>query len=699
MIYQIEKGTLEGRLIPWIIRDINNKSLTGMLSLKRDHIRKFIFFERGKIVFVQSSSPDEQLAALMLNGGVIDDQQFGRLQDIVRESGWKSPEIKENLQISDDTLEWWLRTLIRSVILSVFVWDKGDYRFFHGKKAPKSCRIVQMDPIQITFASLRRISDPRVLISWVKDLDVVPKTDYEFLAQHTKELTLTPQEGFFMSRIDGQLSFRQILSMSSQTRLEMLQFFIACIITGLITVGERTPIIKPARKKIQTPEKPPQQPEKQGKPTVKKETIDAHSKVDAAADADTDDSIELTAEELEELKALGDQVALPDTDIKFSAKKAENESIGLDSKISYLRDGEFIETEFEDSIDISQLKQLDLQSGSPGTKSGISIFIDGKEVDAEDSLIGTETIAEIFATDDAEEQWNRWITIDVDTAEDYTNEWKSSWKTWEEQQREIARLQERRNQLQLEIEKCKNAEQLKRLSEQFNQSDRYFEKVLALKKKEILNAQRRANLQNYYEILTVQPDASTEEIKEKYFFWLNEFQPDARYLKEFEAMQPTLESLVTKLHQAYEVLSDEKKRAEYDKALEQQRRASERIAMKKKALARDHLMSCREALKKNDIMLAVRFLRGSMSLDPRNPLYYQEMADIISRDKKYWSEALLYYHRAYSLNPQSSSLLIKVAQLAHRLNQPNFARKVLQQALEMDPGNTSARKFLEKIAS
>ncbi|KTD64766.1 J domain-containing protein [Legionella spiritensis] len=79
------------------------------------------------------------------------------------------------------------------------------------------------------------------------------------------------------------------------------------------------------------------------------------------------------------------------------------------------------------------------------------------------------------------------------------------------------------------------------------------------------NIQRINGAGNFYEVLGVAQDASPSEIKKAYFKAAKEVHPD----KNPENVKKESEAAFDKLHNAYETLSDEGKRATYDNTLKQ----------------------------------------------------------------------------------------------------------------------------------
>jgi curved DNA-binding protein CbpA len=71
---------------------------------------------------------------------------------------------------------------------------------------------------------------------------------------------------------------------------------------------------------------------------------------------------------------------------------------------------------------------------------------------------------------------------------------------------------------------------------------------------------------DYYQILGIKRNATPEEVKESYLYWVNILHPD-RMLKVPEHIRIKAEEDLKKVNEAYGVLSDRRKRAQYNKKI------------------------------------------------------------------------------------------------------------------------------------
>lgn len=73
-------------------------------------------------------------------------------------------------------------------------------------------------------------------------------------------------------------------------------------------------------------------------------------------------------------------------------------------------------------------------------------------------------------------------------------------------------------------------------------------------------------MENYYDLLEINMNFTTEELKKKYREFVKRYHPD-KYMNESSDIQNKMKNKFLKISKAYEILSDEKLKKEYDLSL------------------------------------------------------------------------------------------------------------------------------------
>ncbi|MEB2311196.1 MAG: J domain-containing protein [Sorangiineae bacterium] len=183
--------------------------------------------------------------------------------------------------------------------------------------------------------------------------------------------------------------------------------------------------------------------------------------------------------------------------------------------------------------------------------------------------------------------------------------------------------------------------------------------VLAFKR-EVREAAERAGKQNYYELLGVEPEASTSIIQAAFFRLAKRFHPD-RAGPECADVHDELTRYFARVSEAHQMLSDVERRAEYDRFLAAGGlgSADEQEAVTRVLRAATAFQKAEVLLKKNDLAGAAREAKAAVEGDP-------EQADYIALDA--WVRSQAAEHR-------EDSLAGLIARLEHALaREPNNLR-------------------------
>lgn len=127
---------------------------------------------------------------------------------------------------------------------------------------------------------------------------------------------------------------------------------------------------------------------------------------------------------------------------------------------------------------------------------------------------------------------------------------------------------------------------------------------------------------DYFVILGVPRDAGSAQIKTAYFQLAKMYHPDRLSIVKLENLRPQVEKIFARLSEAYAVLGDDKKRAEYSHLLEGGRHGAMRgdedeVARATKILtAEEHFRKGEMALRRQLFSLAEKEFKTALELNP-----------------------------------------------------------------------------------
>lgn len=201
---------------------------------------------------------------------------------------------------------------------------------------------------------------------------------------------------------------------------------------------------------------------------------------------------------------------------------------------------------------------------------------------------------------------------------------------------------------------------------------------------------------SHYEVLGVNSDASTAQIKSAFFSLAKTFHPDKLSAAGQDHLLPKVRSIFPRIKEAYDVLLDPKQRASY--------RPGEKT--KSRGLTSQHAkLSWQKALvlfRRRDLAGAEAELRRAVEIDPK-PEYLAELAWVLSSNTSKRSESSKEIDELIKLaladNPQIERPWVVAGHLALREKNDGEAEKHFRRALEWNPKSIEAARELRLIES
>jgi len=212
---------------------------------------------------------------------------------------------------------------------------------------------------------------------------------------------------------------------------------------------------------------------------------------------------------------------------------------------------------------------------------------------------------------------------------------------------------------------------------------------------------------DYFTILNVSRDAGGAAIKTAYFQLAKTYHPDRLSLVKLEQLRPQVEKIFARLSEAYAVLGDEKKRAEYIAMMERGGTGGvsgdqDEVARATKILsAEEHFRKGEMALRRQLFSLAEKEFKTALELNPDEGEHHamSAWATWCNADNKeaIASEVKKGLNKAIELNPKCAPAFYYLGQLYKHMGDEIRAMASFQKVLNQSPGHVDALREVRLI--
>jgi curved DNA-binding protein CbpA len=208
---------------------------------------------------------------------------------------------------------------------------------------------------------------------------------------------------------------------------------------------------------------------------------------------------------------------------------------------------------------------------------------------------------------------------------------------------------------------------------------------------------RIENAKDFYEVLGVAPNSSSDEIKKSYFSLAKRFHPDKFHKEKGSELHQKIQKAFSEIARAYETLKDERSRKAYDSKLEKSRVDDETTKVSGQADARKIFESGYEFMMKGEYEKAYPLIARAVSLEPNNARYRAFYGKLLAFDERQKFKAEDELQMAIKLEPQNPSYRLMLAEFYIEYKMPRRAAAELNRILEIFPNHVEARELLKKI--
>jgi curved DNA-binding protein CbpA len=278
-------GALGEGVLPGLLRELYVGRKSGMLTLHRGPDRRGFRFRSGHIVHADTNVRDDRMGEVLVRHGRLSPADLKRAIGFSLRDNKRLGAVLVDLGLLQaDQIEDALALHVHEILGKVFSWKDGTFEFTPEDDAASagSEGALKVSTGELVLQAARSVTDPDVVRYCLGDIDRILGLASDPLLRFQR-VTLTPADGYVLSRVDGTLSAREVVAMISLPREETHRSLYALLSTGMIEFLPLPPKARPADNRKQRAPSPVQMAAVEEEPLVLLPTLEPPSAEEAAA--------------------------------------------------------------------------------------------------------------------------------------------------------------------------------------------------------------------------------------------------------------------------------------------------------------------------------------------------------------------------------------------------------------------------------
>src|SRR6266700_2146105 len=244
-------GILEEGVLPGLMRDLYVGRKTGILHFARAEQRYSVRFQRGHLVNATTNVTEDRLGEMLVRERLLSKDNFVKATVmVVREQKRLGQALLELEAFDQEGLEKAIARHVHELLTRVLAWNEGTWEFVEEPEATVSTDEItlKLSTGDVILEAVHGTNDPDVIRYALGDIDRVLAHSTDPLLRF-QNITLTPTDGFVLSRVDGTLSAREIIQLAGLPAEETRKSLFGLLCTGVVawTGGVRKPKAVPPR--------------------------------------------------------------------------------------------------------------------------------------------------------------------------------------------------------------------------------------------------------------------------------------------------------------------------------------------------------------------------------------------------------------------------------------------------------------------
>jgi hypothetical protein len=233
MIGKRFKGDLASVGLPDVLEFLRVTRRTGVLSFRRDRLKKSLHIKDGNVVFATSNVPEERLGDLLLQWGRISKHAYDRSVAMLGSKKRQGRILVEIGALTPKQLWEGVQDQIRHIVYSIFNWENGIFYFAEGELPSKENITADVSISELIVHGIRKIQEASALYSKFPSREVIlARMDYGL----KERVKLESFERHVLELIDGQKTIEEICHESEIGDSETFKVMYMLLSIGYIKV-------------------------------------------------------------------------------------------------------------------------------------------------------------------------------------------------------------------------------------------------------------------------------------------------------------------------------------------------------------------------------------------------------------------------------------------------------------------------------
>lgn len=210
---------------------------------------------------------------------------------------------------------------------------------------------------------------------------------------------------------------------------------------------------------------------------------------------------------------------------------------------------------------------------------------------------------------------------------------------------------------------------------------------------ELMKHHRELLGQTHFQVLGVEPDATDLDIKKSYLKMVRVYHPDTLPHDPGGRLKIWSEKVFTRIQEAYQVLTGEEQRREYELSLGIRREPEEKDEKwRQRNRARTQFRIGLQSFKSRDYPRAIEYIQSAIDLNPDEGMYYAKLAEVCMKNPRWNNAGKNACTHALNLEPENPNYYCLLGLLLKQEGDLVEAEAQFRKALQIDPTNLLARR-------